>query len=135
MVAVAAAKPGYFLSSAPALETHTAFVGGETTIESHGNSVVHGSAPVFAAPAAPLVETRAAVLPTVAKTAYLTESKTIESHGNSVVHSAAPVVTGYAAPAVHTYAAPAVHAYAAPAYAAAGPIAYAAHPYPAHYVY
>uniref|UniRef100_A0ABD2XR34 Cuticle protein n=1 Tax=Trichogramma kaykai TaxID=54128 RepID=A0ABD2XR34_9HYME len=128
LVAVAAAKPG-FLSLAPAaIETRHTVLGSETTVESHGNSVVHASAPVVTGyAAAPAVAVQAA--PVLAKQELLSEKTTIESHGNSVVHGSAPVVTGYAAYAAPTYyaAAPAHYAYAA------SPLAYAAAP--AHYIY
>ncbi|XP_058794640.1 uncharacterized protein LOC131666211 [Phymastichus coffea] len=79
VIAVAAAKPG-FLAAVPAVETRTAVIG-ETTVESHGNAVVHAAAPVTTSISSPaLIESRA-ILPAVAP----------------VVHSA-PFIT-YPAPA------------------------------------
>ncbi|XP_014209377.1 pupal cuticle protein G1A-like [Copidosoma floridanum] len=86
-LAFAAAKPGFL---APALLGSHAAVVNEATISSHGNSVVHASAPVVTGYASPVV---AAVAPAV-----LAE-KTISSHGHSIVHASAPAITSYAAPA------------------------------------
>lgn len=85
LVAVATAKPGFLLA------------GVEQTIESHGNSVVHSSAPVvhstvYSAPApAPLVYA-AAPQPIIAQ-------KTVSSYGHSFVHHDAPAA--YFAPSYY----------------------------------
>ena len=84
------AKPGFI---APVLTD----VVSEKVIESHGNSVVHASAPV--------VQTYASV--PYAHTFYsapgvaLVGEKTIEAHGNSVVHGSAPLL--HSAPLTYAY--------------------------------
>ncbi|XP_034933929.1 uncharacterized protein [Chelonus insularis] len=100
IVAVATATPGYLTS--PLISTLI----GEKTIESHGNSVVHASAPlVKTVAAAPIIETYTPVhYAPAAKIVYeaqpaLLAEKTISSHGQSIVHNSAPVISAaYAAP-------------------------------------
>ena len=121
LVAVASAKP-FDLVASP---VHASLIG-EKTIESHGNSVVHASAPlvssISAAPAvitSPIVAESAVayaapshhqVLAHALPAASLAHEKTIESHGNSVIHASAPVYAAAVAepaPLLYTYAAPA----------------------------
>ncbi|XP_011304829.1 uncharacterized protein [Fopius arisanus] len=85
-VAFATARPG--LLSSPVWST----IVGEKTIESHGNSIVHNSAPVVHTyEAAPVILPAASVL----------AEKTISSHGHSIVHKATPIVeTHQVAPVV-----------------------------------
>ncbi|XP_046605784.1 cuticle protein 16.5-like [Neodiprion virginianus] len=115
-VAVAFARP----SAHHALVAGPAVVGrlvSEKTVESHGNTVVHNSAPLIHA-AVPAVA-YAAATPLVAAVpavpavhavhavpqAHLISEKTIESHGNSVVHGTAPVISYAAAVPAVRYAA------------------------------
>ncbi|XP_046737132.1 uncharacterized protein LOC124405906 [Diprion similis] len=82
----------------------------EKTIESHGNSVVHGTAPVLSYAAAVPAVRYAAAVPVAPHSALISE-KSVSSYGHSVVHHAAPVVhTLAAAPALaySAYAHPAV---------------------------
>lgn len=72
----------------------------EKVIESHGNSVVHASAPFVAAVAQPallkyadvaLVQQQPVAVQPLTKAALVAE-KTIVAHGHQVVHNAQPVV-------------------------------------------
>lgn len=104
----------------------------EKVVESHGNNVVHASAPLFTA-AAPAVlkyadvalvqQPVAEVLQPVAKASLIAE-KTIEAHGHQVVHNAHPVLAvAKPVPAIESHVAiptlPArrlAYAYSAPIY-------------------
>ncbi|XP_011342686.1 uncharacterized protein LOC105282434 [Ooceraea biroi] len=72
----------------------------EKVVESHGNNVVHASAPLVTASAPVLRYTDVAlvqqplaeVVQPVAKGSLIAE-KTIEAHGHQVIHNAHPVIT------------------------------------------
>lgn len=101
----------------------------EKVVESHGNNVVHASAPLVAAAVSPalrytnvaLVQQPIAefVQPVLPKASLVAE-KTIEAHGHQVIHNAQPlhsVEQHVAVPAVATRE----YAYAAPIYYSAYP--------------
>ncbi|XP_066594877.1 cuticle protein 16.5-like [Prorops nasuta] len=109
LVAVTVAKPGALLS--PVVGRLVS----EKTIESHGNSVIHSSAPLvsaavplqYTAAAVPVVQAAAAPVPApavaavavpVAPKAALVAEKTVEAHGHSVVHTAPAISYAAAIP-------------------------------------
>lgn len=81
VASVASARPGAILA--------------EKTIEAHGNSVVHYSAPIVAPAPAVFAHQVEPLVP-----AAILAEKVIEHHGHSIVHHAAPVLP-YAAPISH----------------------------------
>ncbi|XP_057317948.1 uncharacterized protein LOC130662966 [Microplitis mediator] len=101
LVAVAVAEyphtGGHYLAA-----SHPVYSIHEKTIESHGNSVVHSSAPVVhtvpVVPVVPYVEHKKLYYKSVPT--HVISEKTVSNHGHSIVHNAQPVISSvYVAPA------------------------------------
>lgn len=110
----------------------------EKVVESHGNNVVHASAPLVAAAAvAPALKYTnvalvqqpiASIVQPVLPKASLVAEKTIEAHGHQVVHNAQPLVA-LAKPLDSVQQHVAIPAIAAREFAYAAPVYYSAYPH------
>ncbi|XP_020292148.1 uncharacterized protein LOC109858880 [Pseudomyrmex gracilis] len=95
----------------------------ERVVESHGNNVVHASAPLVATAPALLKYADVAVLqpqPAVVAKAALVAEKTIEAHGHHIVHNAQPLAAVESHVAIPAIAAREI-TYASPVYYSAYP--------------